>query len=84
MGLVLVEFVYYVEDEFKIKIPDADAEKIKTPGEFIDYLMSRKEVSEKWSRDYVSVVIWQFIENEIGDISKYDENSRFIEDMGIN
>jgi hypothetical protein len=85
MGLDLVEMVYRIEEEFEITIPDEASEKMTTPRIVIDYLMSRPEVSEKWSRDYVVISVWQIIEDQ-GDISREDFNddSRFIEDMNLN
>jgi hypothetical protein len=53
MGLDLVEMVYRIEDEFEVTIPNEAAEKIETPGQLVEYLVSRPEVGEKWSRDYV-------------------------------
>jgi acyl carrier protein len=84
MGLNLVEMVYRLEEEFEITIPDEAAEKMTTPRIVIDYLMSRPEVSEKWSRDYVVISVWQIIEDQ-GGISREDFNddSRFIEDMNL-
>ncbi len=41
MGLALVEFVMEVEDAFDIKIPDREAGAISTPGELVEYLLTR-------------------------------------------
>ena len=83
MGLDLVEMVTRVEEEFEIQFPDEDASKITTPGELIGYLMSRTEVAEKWSRDYVNLSIWMIIEDELGvNREDFNNDSRFIEDMG--
>ena len=83
MGLDLVEMVIRVEEEFDIQFPDEDASKITTPKELIDYLMSRPEVSEKWSRDYVNLSVWMIIEDELGiNKENFNDDSRFIEDMG--
>jgi len=84
MGLDLVEMIYRIEEKFEITIPDEAAEKMITPRNVIDYLMNRPEVGEKWSRDYVSMTIWQIIEDETGVLQKdFNEDSRFIEDMGL-
>lgn len=84
MGMGLLEMVCRIEEEFEIILPDEECEKMTTPRHVIDYLMSRREVSEKWSRDYVSLTIWQIIEDEGGfEVKDFNENSRFIEDMGM-
>ena len=84
MGLDLVETVMRIEEEFEIIIPDEVSVTLVTPKTVIDYLMSRREVSGKWSRDYVTISVWLIIEDEAGIERKdYNENSRFIEDMGM-
>ena len=84
MGLDLVELVYRIEEEFEITIPDEVAETLTTPKMVTDYLMSLPKVSEEWSRSYVEITFWQLLEDETGVNRKdYDENSRFIEDIGL-
>jgi acyl carrier protein len=39
-SLDLVELIMEMEDRFKIKIPDEDAEKIVTVGDAVDYVMA--------------------------------------------
>jgi hypothetical protein len=41
MGLDVVEFIMAVEDAFGLAIPDAEAERLTTPGRVIDYLAAR-------------------------------------------
>lgn len=38
----LVEFVLELEDEFGSEIPDEDAEKLKTVGDAVSYVMARQ------------------------------------------
>lgn len=40
-SLDLVELVMAFEEEFKLEIPDEDAEKMKTVGSAIEYLQSK-------------------------------------------
>jgi len=84
MGLDLVETVMRIEEEFEITIPDEVSVTLTTPRMVIDYLISRPEVNKKWSRDYVAISVWLIIEDE-GGINREDfnEDSRFIEDMGM-
>ena len=39
-----VELVMAVEEEFEMEISDADAEKIETYGQALDYLMARDDL----------------------------------------
>lgn len=39
----LVEFIMQLEDEFGSEIPDADAEKIKTVKDAVEYVKSKNE-----------------------------------------
>lgn len=85
MGLGLVEMILRIEEEFEITIPDEVSETLTTPRTVIDYLMSRSEISEKWSRDYVTISVLLIIEDEVGiNRENFDEDSRFIEDIGLN
>lgn len=84
MGLDLVEMVLRIEEEFEIAISDEAAVTLTTPKTVIEYLMSRPEVSKKWSKDYVEISVWLIIEDEAGiERKNYNEDSRFIEDMGM-
>ncbi len=40
-SLDTVELVMALEDEFKLDIPDEDAEKLTTVGKALDYILSR-------------------------------------------
>lgn len=41
-SLDVVELVMAMEEEFKIEIPDEDAEKIKTVKDAVDYITARQ------------------------------------------
>ena len=41
-SLDLVELIMEMEDRFKIKIPDEEAEKIATVGQAVDYVMANQ------------------------------------------
>lgn len=84
MGLDLVETVMRIEEEFEITIPNEIAVTLVTPRTVIDYLMSRPEISENYSRDSVAASVWLILEDEAAINRKdYNEDSRFIEDMGM-
>ena len=42
-SLDIVELVMALEEEFDIEIPDADAEKVVTVGDVVEYIKSHKE-----------------------------------------
>ncbi len=84
MGLDLVEMVMCVEEEFEITIPGEVAETLVTPRTVIEYLMSLSKIKEKWSRDYVALCVMMIVERESGiNKENFNEDSRFIEDMGM-
>jgi len=45
LGLELVELILAVEESFGIDIPDEDAQRIRTPNQLVDYLVSRLGVA---------------------------------------
>lgn len=84
MGLDLVEMVMRIEEEFEITIPDEIAVTLVTPKTVIDYLISIPKINEKCSRNYIAIIVWLILEDETGiDRKDYNEDSRFIEDMGM-
>jgi hypothetical protein len=85
MGLDLVELMMRFEEEFETEIPDQVASTLLTPKNVIDYLITKSEIKNKaMTRENVAQKVWLIIEDEIGiDISKYDENSQFVNDMHI-
>jgi hypothetical protein len=81
MGLDLVEFVIRVEEEFDLYIPDEVRSSFVTPRRVIDYISS--QTPEK-AREEVAGKVWKILVYETGiDRSKFNEDSRFIEGMGI-
>lgn len=84
MGLDLVEMVMRIEEEFEITIPDEVAETLVTPRAVIDYLMTIPEINEKRSREQVRQVVFMIVEDESG-VSRdlFNEDSRFVEDLGM-
>jgi hypothetical protein len=85
MGLDIVELFIRFEDEFELKIPDEIAATLETPRMVIDYLMTTPEIRNKgWSRDFVADKVWFLIKDERAvNISKYNEDSYFVNDMGM-
>jgi acyl carrier protein len=84
MGADLIEIIYRVEDEFELIIPDGDVEKMTSPRQVVDYLMNKTEIGEKCSRDYIEISLWRIIEEETGISPRdFDDDARFVEDMGF-
>lgn len=82
MGLDLVEFVMSVEEEFELEIPDEIAASFVNPKAIIDYVSL--QVEGKFSRHQVAEKIWEILVYETGiNREKFNEESRFIADMGI-
>lgn len=42
-SIELVEFILQLEDEFGAEIPDEDAEKIKTVGDTVSYILAHQK-----------------------------------------
>jgi acyl carrier protein len=71
-----------LEKEFQLDISDNAKESFVTPKAIIDYLFS--QVQDKFAREQVAEKIWEILVYETGiNRSKFDENSLFIADMGI-
>jgi acyl carrier protein len=44
MGLDVVELVMRIEEEFELEIPDHDAERLLTVGDFAAYIAEKQDV----------------------------------------
>ena len=85
MGLDLVEMVMRIEEEFEIEIPDEAAVTFTTPRHIIEYLMTLPKFRyANRPREYIADKVRLIIEDEAPiDPRDYHEDSRFIEDMGM-
>lgn len=82
MGLDIVEFVMSVEEEFQLEIPNKVAKTFVNPKMVIDYVTL--QVRDKFTREQVAEKIWKILDYENAiQRSEFDENSRFVEDMGL-
>lgn len=84
MGLDTVEMVLAFEEAFGIKILDADAEHLLTPGDVIDYVCSSHADQRIQSdRTHVAEIVRSIVLGQLGiSPERYRENARFIEDFG--
>ena len=84
MGLDLVELFMRFEEEFGVEIPDEVASTLFTPRNVIDYLMTKPQIYNQWSRDFVAQKVWLIMKDEVNiDQEKFTEDSRFIDDLNI-
>lgn len=85
MGLDLVEMVMRIEEEFETEIPDEIAITFTTPKKVIEYVSNLPNIKAKnYPREFIADKVWLIVEDEGGvDRRDFTEDSRFIEDMGI-
>lgn len=69
MGMDAIEFVMLLEDAFGISVPDSDAARLETAGEWHTYLVSRVP---SLSPD----VVWERELNVICDLLKLNGSQR--------
>jgi hypothetical protein len=79
VGLDTVEFVMSVEKEFGIEVPDADAERLLTPGAVVSYLMTRRA---DLPRAEIEGTIRRLMEDELG-ITEFGWDQEFVKDLGV-
>lgn len=86
MSLALEEFFAAVEDEFGVPMGDGDASFLETPGAVIDLVADNTEPSDGMTdeehRDYVAGVVGEIMARTLG-ITRYNEGSRFIQDLHV-
>jgi len=86
MSWALDEFFASVEDEFSVNITEEDREALTTPGAVIDFLveMSRvaDEMDEDARREHLDGVVGELMAQTLG-ITRYRDDSRFIEDLRV-
>ena len=86
MTWALDEFFSSVEEEFGVSIPEVSREMLATPGLVVDYLVEHSdaasELDEEDRRDHLSSVLGELIAQSLG-ITRYRDDSRFVEDMKV-
>lgn len=86
MSLALQEFFAAVEDEFGVPATGADESLLETPGDVIDYVVENTEPSDGLDgdeyRDHVAGVVGEIMARCLG-ITRYEENSRFVQDLRV-
>jgi hypothetical protein len=82
----LDEFFAASEDEFGVPVGDADEGYLETPGAVIDYVTENSSPSDGMTddeyRDHVAGVVGEIMARTLG-VTRYTENSRFVEDLHV-
>lgn len=85
MSWALDEFFAAVEDEFGLPSM-GDGQFLETPGAVIDFIVDNTTPSDGMSddehRDHVAAVIGEIMARTLG-ITRYDEGSRFVQDLHV-
>ncbi len=86
MSWALHEFYEGVEEEFGVRLGDADAAYLETPGSVIDYIVENASASDGMSetefRDHVAGVVGEIMARTLG-VTRYREDSRFVQDLHV-
>ncbi len=85
MGLDTVELVIRFEDSLGITIPNSAAEQMRTPANVIDFSMSElQKQGIAPVRKHVAEIVRLLTLDQSGlSPKKYREDSRFVEDFGM-
>jgi hypothetical protein len=86
MSWALNEFFCAVEEEFAVPIGEADDRFLETPGSVIDFVVENSAPSDGMDdeeyRDHVAGVIGEIMARTLG-VTRYSEDSRFVEDLHV-
>lgn len=85
MSRPLDEFFAEVEDEFGVDLDD-NLDIFDTPGSVIEYVVSETSPTDGMTddehRDHVASVVGELLARTLG-ITRYQEDSRFLQDLRI-
>lgn len=86
MSWALKEFFAAVEEEFGVPAGDSDDELLQTPGDVIDFIVENTEPTDGMAgddyRDHVASVVGEIMARTLG-VTRYDEHSRFVQDLHV-
>ena len=85
MGLDGVAIVMAIEERFGITISDAEVEQCVTPAILVDLVLGKLATkSGSWTRQGVAEMVKQITIEQLGlKESRYREDARFVEDLGV-
>ena len=86
MSWALHEFYEAVQEEFGVDLGDADKAYLETPGSVIDYVVENAQSSDGMDagefRDHVAGVVGEIMARTLG-VTRYSEDSRFVQDLHV-
>ncbi len=86
MTWALDEFFSSVEEEFGVSIPEESRAMLATPGMVVEHLLEHSsaasELDDEDRREHISSVLGELIAQSLG-ITRYTDESRFVEDMKV-
>jgi hypothetical protein len=86
MSWALQEFFAAVEEEFGVPVGDADDAFLETPGAVIDFIVENSVptdgMTDEEHRDHVAGVLGEIMARTLG-ITRYSEDSRFVQDLHV-
>jgi hypothetical protein len=84
MSWALDEFFAAVGEEFDV--PAGDAGSLETPGDVIDFVVDNVSPTDGMDdnefREHVAGVVGEIMARTLG-VTRYDESSRFIQDLHV-
>lgn len=86
MSWALEEFFAAVEEEFGVPVGDAQNGFLETPGQVIDFVVDHSEPTDGMTadehRDHIAGVLGEIMARTLG-VTRYSEDSRFVQDLHI-
>ncbi len=85
MSWALDEFFAAIEDEFGVSVGAADG-YLDSPGAVIDFLVEQTDPTDGMTadeyRDHIAAIVGEIMARTLG-VTRYDERSRFVEDLHV-
>jgi hypothetical protein len=86
MSWALEEFFAAVEEEFGVPVGDAEPGFLETPGQVIDFVVENSQPTDGMTadehREHVAGVLGEIMARTLG-VTRYSEDSRFVQDLHI-
>ena len=86
MSWALKEFFAAIDEEFGVAAADSDETLLQTPGDVIDFVVENTEPTDGLRpdeyRDHVAGVVGEIMARTLG-VTRYDESSRFVQDLHV-